>query len=227
MKSHSVSIALTSLSLFMFSGTAIGEPVNPEPKDSPEIVAEAPAEKVEVIAQAVEATTGESVKLELKGSPEFVSEAPLEKIVGLSQGVLMLAGDFSDLNTLQATVVIPVESMRTGNAIRDDHLRGEGWLNGKANPNVEFTSTSVEILKQKGDGTKGKAKLNAIGNISINGVSKPLTAEVMIKWSSSSVKLKTKFSVALADFNVKGAEGVVGNKVGKSIDIKAKFSVKR
>jgi polyisoprenoid-binding protein YceI len=128
---------------------------------------------------------------------------------------------------LQTAVVIPVESMRTGNAIRDDHLRSEGWLNAKANPNVEFKTTSIEVLKQKGNATKGKAKLNAVGNITINGVSKPLTAVVKIKWSPKSVKVKTKFSVALADFNVKGSEGVVGNKVGKSIDIKAKFSVKR
>jgi len=211
----------------MFSGTAIGEPVNPEPKGSPEVVAEVPAEKAEVIAQVVEPAMGEPVKLELKGSPEFVSEAPLEKIVGVSEGLLTLTGDFADLKTLKAVVVIPVASMRTGNEIRDDHLRGEGWLNGKANPNVEFTSTAIEVLKQKGDATKGKAKLSAVGNISINGVSKPLTAEVVVKWSPASVKLKTKFSVALADFEVKGSEGVVGNKVGKSIDIKAKFSVKR
>jgi polyisoprenoid-binding protein YceI len=167
------------------------------------------------------------MKLELKGSPEFLSEAPLEKIVGVSEGVMILTGDFGDLKALQTAVVIPVESMRTGNAIRDDHLRSEGWLNVKANPNVEFKTTSIEVLKQKGNATKGKAKLNAVGNITINGVSKPLTAVVKIKWSPKSVKVKTKFSVALADFNVKGSEGVVGNKVGKSIDIKAKFSVKR
>ena len=105
MKSILSKLALVFLSLFVISGTAIGEPV----------------------------------KLELKGSPEFVSEAPLEKIVGMSEGLLTLTGDFTDLKALQAVVVIPVASMRTGNEIRDEHLRGEGWLNAAANPNVELT----------------------------------------------------------------------------------------
>lgn len=187
----------------------------------------APAADTAPAAASADAAPANQMKLELKGTPEFLSEAPLEKIVGVSEGVLTLTGDFSDLKRLQATVVIPVESMRTGNDIRDEHLRSDGWLNAKANPNIEFKTTSIEIEKQKGDATKGKAKLKAVGSITINGVAKPLTAVVKIKWSPTSVKVKTKFSVALTDFNVKGSEGVVGNKVGKSIDIKAKFSVKR
>ncbi len=196
--------------------------VSAEPETVP-----VPAEPTVAPTTAPVAAPSESVQLVLKGTPEFLSEAPLEKIVGVSEGVLTLTGGFGDLKALQGSVVIPVQRMRTGNAIRDDHLRSEGWLNAKANPNIEFVTTSIEVLKQKGDADKGKAKLNAVGNITINGVSKPLTAVVKLKWSSKSVKVKTKFSVALADFNVKGSEGVVGNKVGKSIDIKAKFSVKR
>ena len=169
----------------------------------------------------------EPAKFTLKGAPEFLSEAPLEKIVGISEGELSLIIDFADLKSLQASVTIPVESMRTGNAIRDDHLRGEGWLNAKANPNITFASKSVEIVKQKGDAAKGKAELKSTGEITINGVTQPLTAVVKMKWGKKYVKVMTKFSVALADFNVAGTEGVVGNKVGKSIDIKAKFAVKR
>ena len=169
----------------------------------------------------------EPLKFSLKGAPEFLSEAPLEKIVGVSEGELSLIVDFADLKSLQASVSIPVASMRTGNDIRDEHLRGEGWLNAKANPNVTFVSKSIEIVKQKGDAAKGKAELKTAGEITINGVTQPLTAVVKMKWSKKSVKVKTKFSVALAEFNVAGTEGVVGNKVGKSIDIKAKFSVKR
>lgn len=165
--------------------------------------------------------------LQLKGSPEFVSEAPLEKIVGVSEGVLELSGDFSDLKTLKASVKIPVTSMRTGNGIRDEHLQGADWLNAKANPNVTFTTKSIAVVKQKGDAEKGKATLNATGEITINGVAKEITAPVKIKWSKKVVKVKTKFKVALADFKVAGAQGVVGNKVGKTIDIKASFKVKK
>jgi polyisoprenoid-binding protein YceI len=220
------------LSSFVFVGLVWAQPaadVVPAPEPVDQTAPAAPAQDSDTVPtpEAADAVPANQMKFELKGSPEFVSEAPLEKIVGVSEGVMTLTGDFGDLKALQTVVVIPVKSMRTGNTIRDDHLRSEGWLNAKANPNVEFKTTSIEVLKQKGDATKGKAKLNAVGSITINGVSKPLTAVVKLKWSPKSVKVKTKFSVALADFDVKGSEGVVGNKVGKSIDIKAKFSVKR
>lgn len=215
------------LSLFVCVGVTWAQSAPELAPETPAATPAVPTGDVAPIAPAGDVASARQMKLELKGNPEFLSEAPLEKIVGVSEGVLTLTGDFADVKALNAAVVIPVASMRTGNAIRDDHLRSEGWLNAKANPNVEFITTSVEVLKQKGDAAKGKAKLNAVGNITINGVSKPLTAVVKIKWSPKSVKVKTKFSVALADFNVKGSEGVVGNKVGKSIDIKAKFSVKR
>ena len=165
--------------------------------------------------------------LQLKGSPEFVSEAPLEKIVGVSEGVLELSTDFADLTTLTASVTIPVASMNTGNKIRDERLKGADWLNAEANPNVTFKTTRIEVVKQKGDATKGKATLNAVGQITINGVSKEMKAPVKLKWSQKSVKARTKFTIALADFNVVGAQGVVGNKVGKTIDIKARFKVKK
>ena len=180
-----------------------------------------------VVLASMTFAQAEPVQLTLKGNPEFLSEAPLEKIVGVSEGTLTLKGDFGDLKTLKASASIPVTSMRTGNDIRDEHLQSETWLNAKANPNITFTSLSVDVLKQKGNGDKGKAQLAVKGEISINGVAKPLETTVKIKWSKKSVKVKTKFSIALADFNVKGSEGTVGNKVGKTIDIKSIFKVKR
>ena len=169
----------------------------------------------------------DTVKLTLKGNPEFLSEAPLEKIVGVSEGTLTLDGSFADLKSLKAVASIPVASMRTGNDIRDEHIQSETWLNAKVNPEITFASSSIEIIKQKGDAAKGKAQLAVKGQITINGVTKPLESTVKIKWSTKSVKVKTKFVVTLADFNVKGSEGTVGSKVGKTIDIKAIFKVKR
>ena len=180
-----------------------------------------------VVALLTVSTAQAQVSLKLKGAPEFVSEAPLEKIVGVSEGILSLKGDFANLTGLKAKVSIPVTSMKTGNDIRDNHLQGADWLNAKANPNITFTTKRIEVIKQKGDANKGKASLRAVGDIRINGVSQEITAPVKIKWNAKTVKVKTKFSVALADFKVKGAKGVVGNKVGKEIKIKAAFKVRK
>ena len=169
----------------------------------------------------------ETVSLKLKGNPEFVSEAPLEKIVGVADGTLKIDVDFGQLSQLKAVASIPVASMKTGNGIRDDHLKDAEWLNAKKYPNIQFETKTVTVKKSKGDAQKGKAVLIAKGEIMIHGVKKEISPKVSIKWSPKSVQVKTKFEVALADFGVKGAQGVVGKKVGKTIQITSKFKVRR
>jgi polyisoprenoid-binding protein YceI len=63
----------------------------------------------------------------------------------------------------------------------------------------------------------------ASGQVSIHGVSQPLTASAVIDAfetnSKKKVKISTQFKVTLNDFKIKGKEGLVGDKVGESIDI--------
>ena len=57
------------------------------------------------------------------------------------------------------------------------------------------------------------------GLMTINCVSKPVKAQVIIKRKGNMNKIGSQFQVALADFNVVGKKGVVGEKVGKSISV--------
>jgi polyisoprenoid-binding protein YceI len=68
--------------------------------------------------------------------------------------------------------VVQMASVSAGNATRDDHLRGERWLNAAQFPTMEFQSTSVRLT--------GENSAEVIGNLTLMGQSHPLTLDVTL-----------------------------------------------
>lgn len=152
----------------------------------------------------------------------FVSTAPAEKIVGTAEDV---SGTVKlNLEKLDGTgkLSFPVEKMNTGNKLRDKHLVGKDWLNAKANPTITFELTSITDTKDvKREGTQVEFTGTANGNVTVNGVSAPSKAEVKVKLDTAKniARIEPTFKVKLADHKVEGKKGVVGDKVGETIDI--------
>lgn len=67
---------------------------------------------------------------------------------------------------------IQVQSLNSGNATRDEHLRGEMWLHAAQFPTMEFRSTSV---RRTGENTA-----QVSGNMTIRGVTQPATLDVTL-----------------------------------------------
>ena len=177
-------------------------------------------------AQGLEVLSGE-VTLKVapkKSNIKFISAAPAEKIEGtVEEGI---TGSFTmnmdDLAKTTGTISLPVESMNTGNKLRDKHMRSDDWLNAEKNPNITFTIESLDKVEvAKADGGKQSFKAIAVGKININGVDAPAKAGVKgTALDSGKLKIKIdRFSVKLADHKVAGKKGVVGNKVGETIEI--------
>lgn len=151
---------------------------------------------------------------------EWLSDAPGEKIRGSAPGVTgTVTVDPADLSSARGKLIVPVATMKTGNDMRDRHLRGKDWLEAKKFANIEFDITGVDAL----NASAGKATFKARGKFTLHGVSKDLTIPITLKWKDASagakVKIETRFKVALADFKIAGKRGVVGDKVGKEIEI--------
>ena len=158
---------------------------------------------------------------QFKGSIEFVSEAPMEKIVGNAAAAGTLAIDLADLSTIKGTFTVPVKSMKTGNDTRDEHLRSDKWLNEPAHPTIQFAINAAKIVTPpKSAGPITTAEVALTGDFTLHAVTKPMTAQVTVKWKENKLKLISSFQIALADYQVAGAKGIVGSKVGKSIAIK-------
>ncbi|MBM4292905.1 MAG: YceI family protein [Deltaproteobacteria bacterium] len=158
------------------------------------------------------------------GTADFVSDAPLEKINGQANGGGAVTLDLADLTTLSGTIVMPVRTMKTGNAQRDDHLYGSDWLEADKCPDVklELKGAKVESVETKGDITVAKLVVN--GSFGLHCQSKDLAIPVTLKAKAGQAKVSASFSVSLADFKVAGKAGVVGEKVGNSIAVTVNLS---
>lgn len=159
---------------------------------------------------------------------QFSSKAPLENIDG---GTATVTGSFTlDLGNLEATtgkVVVAVNTMQTGIALRDRHLQEKDWLDAESNPNITFDIkklSGVQIVSSGGG--KGIAKANAEGVFTLHGVSKAMTISIEITYMEKApndlVMIKVNdFPVSLKEHGVTGRKGIIGSKVSEIITIKA------
>ena len=163
----------------------------------------------------------------------FESDAPLEKIKGQSNQVLgyAVAGPDGDPARLAAGEWhLPVASMRTGIAMRDEHLAGKDWLNAAEFPNIVFQVTSVKNVKVlKISEASQTYTVTLVGDMTIHGVTQkmtiPNTTIAFIKGTDRTVKvakgdlmaIRVKYDVTLKDFGV--SHSVIGDKVAQTVQI--------
>jgi polyisoprenoid-binding protein YceI len=92
--------------------------------------------------------------------------ARLEKI----DGSVVL--DETDLTKSSVSVKLPLEGLRTGDAVLDKRLKTDEFLDAARYPNIEFKST--KIVKT------GANDLEITGDLSIHGVTKPVVLKTRI-----------------------------------------------
>lgn len=183
---------------------------------------------------SVSAKGSKTVKLNDKvGKNQFTwnSDAPLEKIKGTAEGV---TGSFTidpqNPSNIKGTLSAKVSTMKTGNSTRDKHLQGSDWLDASKYPTISFTISSVSGVKTTGNKMTGTAN----GSFTMHGVTKTMAVPFTLTYLDESsetkkratgdlVMIEANFNVSLADFKVKGKEGVVGSKVGETIKVTAKL----
>jgi polyisoprenoid-binding protein YceI len=156
-----------------------------------------------------------------KSQLSFLSDAPMEKFKGTAEGI---TGEFKIADAavpggVTGKVIVPVAKMKTGNDLRDAHLKDKEWLNGGVNPNITFEIEKAEITKVDGTRASGKAH----GKFTVNGksVSKDMTIDIAYAADRNAIKVTAKFRVSLADHDIKGVAGAAGSKVGNVIEIEA------
>lgn len=68
--------------------------------------------------------------------------------------------------------VVQIGSVSSGNATRDEHLRGNRWLNAEQFATMSFESTSVRLISD--------TRAEVIGNLTLMGQTHPLTLDVTL-----------------------------------------------
>lgn len=170
-----------------------------------------------------------------RNQASFVSDAPLEKINGLASGlnatVMINTNDITQKP--MGRVTVPVNNIKTGIDLRDEHLRSDMWLNAEKYLNIEFQLTGIKNPSAKSlkDGQKVNATL--LGKFSAHGKTKDVEVPATLTYYKESEKTKARvpgnlliasadFKIKLADYGVMIPDMVVG-KVNDEVEITVNF----
>ena len=110
------------------------------------------------------------------------------------------------------TVEIQAANVDTHNPQRNAHLKSPDFFNAKQYPTITFKSTSVK----KGDTPN---TLQVTGNLTMHGVTKPLTVPVELTGKGQFPPgtqrggVEATFVVKLSDFQIKGLPGAVDDEI--------------
>jgi polyisoprenoid-binding protein YceI len=124
-----------------------------------------------------------------------------------------LSGSFTiddDPAKCQFELTIKTESIDTGNAQRDTHLKSPDFFNAKQFPAISFKSTSVKAA--------GK-DLEVTGDFTLHGVTKPITFTMVGGKKAEFPKgthrtgYSTELTIKRADFGIDKFNGAVGDDV--------------
>jgi len=89
-----------------------------------------------------------------------------------------LKGDLEDFANASFEAEIDASGVWSGNSMRDEHLKGEGFLDVKKYPKITFTSTKTEKVSEK--------NYKVTGDLTIRDVTKEvvLDVEYLGKWET-------------------------------------------
>ena len=189
------------------------------------------------------AVAAQATDFEVSTSPlstaSYTSDADLETISGTSVQVSgTIATDLKDPSKTSGTISIPVTSLVSGVAMRDEHMAGKDWLNAAEFPNITF---AIKSLKLKGDSkalTAGSSvQADATGEFTLRGVTKTITIPVRASYreiaagqvyglEGNILRIETSFSIKLSDYGV-NIPGPLTAKVANELTLTVKATAKQ
>jgi len=132
--------------------------------------------------------------------------------------------DPKDLSTLRVDATLDARTINTRNPDRDKDLKSDLFFDVAKYPRITFKSKSVTV--------EGPGKLKVLGDLTIKGVTKPVTLDVEgptqeIKdiWGSRRIGATATTTINRRDFNIvynrmlEGGGAVVGDQVSISLDL--------
>lgn len=135
---------------------------------------------------------------------QFQSQAPLETVTGTTDsvsGTIIL--DPANLATgVTASIVVDAASIKTGNGMRDGHMRNN-HLEVSKYPEIKFSGQS-DVAGSLPPGAP--QKFTVLGEFVLHGVTRTISVPVEVTYSESGAEKKLhvmgNFSVGLSEYNI-------------------------
>lgn len=120
--------------------------------------------------------------------------------------------DEADLAKSSFTIELSAARIDTANEKRDAHLKSPDFFNAKQYPRIRFVSKSVKPAA-------GKNMLEVSGELTMHGVTKPVTAQVELTGKgefpagTKRAGVEATLNVKMSDFDIKGMPGALSDEV--------------
>lgn len=114
-----------------------------------------------------------------------------------------------------------IKGFQFGNPMMQEHFNGPKWLDSEKNPTSTFKGKITNLADVKFD-KDGSYTANVEGDLTIHGISKPLTGKATIVVKAGAVSTTADFSIKLADYSLGNAGGKLADepKITVSADFK-------
>ncbi len=126
-----------------------------------------------------------------------------------------------EANPARSSVTIEVDanSVYTGNEQRDNHLRSPDFFNTRQFPSIRFVSTQVSRVNAN--------TVRVRGNLTIRGVTRPITADVVLTGKGRSpqgkeiIGFETTFTIRRSEFGIRYGLPGLGDEVRVTLSVEA------
>jgi polyisoprenoid-binding protein YceI len=130
-------------------------------------------------------------------------------------------------------VTVPIDQLKTGIDLRDEHLRSADWMNVEQFPTAEFKLTGISSPSSKELKDKEKITAQLTGDLTIHGVTKTVmvpgeliylkeTERTKKRLEGNLLRGSTSFTIKLSDYGISIPDMVVG-KLSEEVEITVDF----
>jgi polyisoprenoid-binding protein YceI len=130
-----------------------------------------------------------------------------------------IAFDPKNLAGSKAVVSVDVASAATGDADRDQAMPGADWFSAKTQPRASFVTTAFKDL--------GGGKYQAIGDLTIRGVKKPVVLPFTLAISGDTARMNGAVAVNRTAFGIGQGQWKTGDVVATEVTVSVALTAHR
>ena len=113
---------------------------------------------------------------------------------------------------------VPMQSFEFEKSLMQKHFNSSKFLDTKANPKAKLTGKIANL--DTIDFTKdGSYEADVKGNLTINGVTKPVTEKAVVVVKEGKISLNSKFNITLADYEIAFEKGKPSTNIAKTVEV--------
>lgn len=145
---------------------------------------------------------------------KFFSNTPAENIEANNN----TAVGTINKETGEVVFSVPMQGFEFEKALMQKHFNGEDFLNTKEFPKAKLLGKITNL--DKVDFAKdGSYEANVQGDMTIKGVTKPVTEKGTLTVKGNTVQIQSKFNLTLGDYGIFFVKGKPSSNIAKSVEV--------